>query len=88
MLTINKIKIHKEYGGDIDMFVRHKNKSWPDQFLDEDWGLIASLTQDILLMKRGHASQSYIDNLNQRLQESCDNQKTIDELMKLDKFLK
>jgi hypothetical protein len=52
---------------------------------DKDWAAIEGFVQDIILVKNNLASETYIKALNERLQENCDAEETIEELKKLAK---
>jgi hypothetical protein len=47
---------------------------------DNDWFLIDGFIQDIRLVRRGLAAESFNNDLNRRLEEICENQETINQL--------
>lgn len=83
MITIGKIKLYKNFKGDIDGWARIATKEEKLAINNKDWFLIDSFVQDILLVKKGLTSDSFISSLNQRLKENCDNKITIIALKEL-----
>ncbi|TMI64498.1 MAG: hypothetical protein E6H07_00855 [Bacteroidetes bacterium] len=87
MITKEKIRIFKKYDGDGDAWLRG---AWPwnrRKMNGEDWGLIAQLIQDIKLVEKGLASESYANNLENTLKENCKDAETINELRRVSKLL-
>jgi len=72
MITKAKLNIYKKYEGDGDMFVRCKNKSERDVIGNGDFGLIDDLLQNIEIVDKGLASQSFKDKLANDLREKVD----------------
>jgi len=50
---------------------------------DKDWFLIEGFIQDIRLVKKGLASEIYMQAINERLQDICDSEETIQELKEI-----
>lgn len=73
MITESKIKIYKAYKGDIDAWGRVSKKNERELMTDADWYQIQGLVQDLVIISRGLASESYIIQIESRLQEECDN---------------
>jgi hypothetical protein len=82
MITIKKLKIFSKYNGDVDMWARLGNKS---DIKGEEWSLIDSLIQDLVIIKNGQASQDYIETVNERLLNNLDSGEAIDFLKSLAK---
>lgn len=80
MITKEKLKIFMKYDGNIDDWARRSTKNEKAVMSDNDWRVIESLVQDIFLAKKGLASEEFSKNLNDKLNDSCDNQETINAL--------
>lgn len=80
MISIDKIKIFQKYQGDIDYWARSSNKKEKLIISDNDWFLIDTLIQDMLLVKKGLSTKEFEANLDHRLKESCYNHEAIDHL--------
>ncbi|TCC86446.1 hypothetical protein EZ428_15190, partial [Pedobacter frigiditerrae] len=72
MITIDKIKIFDSYGGDIDGLARVGRESEKKLFDNNDWSLIDGLYQDIELINKRFAAQTYIDQTITKLKDNCD----------------
>lgn len=77
VITINKIKIYERFNGDADGWARVGSKEEKSIINDEDWSLIEGFIQDINLVKKGLASETFMNSLNERLKEKCDSEQTI-----------
>lgn len=80
MITRDKIKIYKRYSGDIDSWARSGSKKEKLVMNDDDWYLIDGFIQDLSLVEKGLTSQTFEDDLNNRLKENCDAKETIQAL--------
>ena len=83
MITNDKIKIFKKYNGDIDSWTRNNSKKESLIISDDDWYLIDTLIQDLLLMKKQLISSKFNDSLRKKIEENCENKKVISQLEKL-----
>jgi hypothetical protein len=83
MITIEKIRIYNYFNGDIDGWARAGTKEQKAIIQDKDWFLIEGFVQDIRLGKKGLASETYMKAIAERLSESCDSEKSIQELKNL-----
>jgi hypothetical protein len=83
MITHQKLKIYDEYNGDIDSWARMGSRHQNSLMNDDDWLLIDSLIQDIILEKKGIISKEFSDSLHQKLIEVCDTKETINNLKKI-----
>ena len=72
MITTEKIKIFNSYGGDIDGLARDGRDYEKKLFDNNDWPLIDNLFQDIELINKELAAQTYIDQTLVKLKENCD----------------
>lgn len=72
MITIDKIKIFDRYGGDIDGLARVGGDFEKKLFDNNDWSLIDDFYQDIELMNKRLAAQTYIDHTIAKLKYNCD----------------
>ncbi len=83
MLTKDKVNIYKSFKGDIDGWARAGTAEQKAEMKDKDWSLIEGFLQDIRLVKNGLASEVYMKSIDERLQETCDNEDTIKELKEI-----
>jgi hypothetical protein len=81
IITKDKLALYKRFGGDIDAWARSQNSK--GLMNDDDWLLIESLVQDILLIHNGNASIEYTEKVNANLKVSCDSDETIRQLKKI-----
>jgi hypothetical protein len=72
MITTEKIKIFNSYGGDIDGLARNSRSNDHNLISDNEWSLIDNFFQDIELINKGLAAQTYIEQTLLRLKENCD----------------
>jgi hypothetical protein len=87
MIAAEKVNVYREYHGWYDGYYI-KTKSEPERLVsDKEWGLIDNLLQDLTLVRRGVAAESFKEDLNRRLKESCDNEETIKQLVELEVYL-
>nr|WP_294948685.1 hypothetical protein [uncultured Mucilaginibacter sp.] len=77
MITLNKLKIYKRYGGDADHFARLNRKEDQAVISDNDWGLITDMLQDIYMIESVPVSKTFLANANKKQVDNCDNQDTI-----------
>jgi|GEM_PF-965620 hypothetical protein len=87
MITIEKLEIYRRCGGSVDWY-QVQSHSIPQIISDGEWGQIDGFIQDIFLVDTNRADKLFTDKLNQKLKETCDNEKTIEELKNLEKFLR
>jgi hypothetical protein len=71
MLTVAKLDIYRQYGGDIDGWARHARDALRAGIDDTDWALIDDLLLGLDLVARGEASLSYAQALEHRIAEVC-----------------
>jgi len=83
MITAEKLKIYKKCSGNIeswDRFGKKKDKSFLEY---EEWELIDELIQNLELVEKGLASDSFKTQTLNKLNEICDSEKTKQELKSL-----
>ena len=74
MITIEKIKIFDNYGGDIDGLARVGCDYEKKLFDNNDWSLIDNFYQDIELINKRLAAKTYIEQTFANLKENCDHE--------------
>ena len=74
MITIEKIKIFDNYGGDIDGLARVGRDYEKKLFDNNDWSLIDNFYQEIELINKRLAAQTYIEQTFANLKENCDHE--------------
>ena len=85
MITTKKLSFYRKYEGDGDWFLR---SAWPwqrNKISPGEWKMMEELIQDIKLMDRGLASDSYKESLLEKIKANCEDEKTIAELRRLAK---
>lgn len=83
MLTLAKIRVYREYGGDIDGFARAKDSNDCSLITDDEWFLIDSLAQKLFLIKNGKASPEYAKSILDEVRRNAEDEEAISELMEL-----
>lgn len=83
MITINKIEIYKRFNGDVDGWARIGSSEEKSMMNDDDWFLIEGFIQDISLVKKCIASDTFMKSVNERLKKNCDNDATIQAITEL-----
>lgn len=83
MITEELINMFKKYDGNIDNWARNSSKKEKLIITDDDWYLLDSLLQDLLLVKKGLTSTDFNSRLNINIVKSCKNKNTISKLKKL-----
>lgn len=83
MITIDKIKIYKRFNGDVDGWARIGTAEEKSIMSDEDWFLIDGFIQDLILVKKHLVSDEFIKKINERLNENCDTDETIQAIKNL-----
>ena len=80
MITIEKLKEYEEFHGYYDGFYTQKVKHGKNLTSDEEWDLISNFIQDIYLIQNNLAAKTFVQDLNDKLEENCDNKGTIEYL--------
>ncbi|GEM58372.1 hypothetical protein B0A78_07070 [Flavobacterium columnare NBRC 100251 = ATCC 23463] len=74
MITKEKIKVFDSYNGDIDGPARVGSDYEKKLFGNNEWSLIDNFYQDIELINKRLAAQTYIEQTFVKLKENCDNE--------------
>ena len=85
MITLRQIEIFKKFNGDIDHFSRIGSAKEKLGFSDNDWSLIASFVQDLELVKKGLAAESFIKNLDLQLKQNLESEAVLVKLKSITK---
>ena len=83
MITLEHIEIYKKYGGNGDGFIRCATLEEKSIMSYHDWSLIDDIVQDLIIIKKGFASVSFIGLVDERLKKNCDNEEVIQVLMNM-----
>jgi hypothetical protein len=84
MLTLKKLKIFQKYHGDGDAFVRAAKNKELLLFEDSDWMEVGSLYQDAKIIKNGLVAESYRQEILKRMENLCDDKKTMQYLLEME----
>jgi len=74
MITKDKLNIYKKYSGDIDAWARVGKRKELSIINDQEWSQIDTLINDLELIEKGHASDSFKHQTNKKLEEFCENE--------------
>lgn len=85
MITLRKIEIFKKFSRDIDHFVRVWTPQDKIDISDKDWSLIDSLLQDLELVDKGLAADTFVKRLDERIKECCESEGVLQELKRINK---
>ena len=83
MLTLAKIRVYRKYGGDIDGYARAKNPHDCPLVTDEEWFLIDSLVQKLMLVKNGKTSPEYANRISAEVYQCVEGEEALNELMEI-----
>ncbi|WP_343303372.1 hypothetical protein AAHN97_17590 [Chitinophaga niabensis] len=83
MITLEKLDIYKRYDGSVDGWSHSGSSRQKQAMTDKDWFVIESFIQDLTLVKRGLASESFQESLNNRLKGECDNEGALEEIKRM-----
>ena len=83
MITKDKLKIYKRYNGDIDGWARSGSKQEKTSIDDSDWYMIDQFIQDLKLIKKGLAAETYATDVYKKLNDNCDNIETLAQIQAL-----
>lgn len=83
MLTLEKIRVYRKYGGDIDGLARVKNPDDCSLVTDEEWFLIDSLVQKLSLVKNGKASPEFARRISAEVRQCVEGEEALNELMEI-----
>lgn len=83
MITRKKIEIFKKYNGDPDHFARVGTSQDKINISDEEWSLIGVFIQDLELVNKGLASDTFVNRLEERIKENIESVDVLQELKSL-----
>lgn len=83
MITQEKIKIYLKFDGDIDAWTRTGTKKEKLVMTDEDWYTIDSILQDLSLAQKKLTSPEFNSTLDDKLNQSCDGEDTVNQLKRV-----
>jgi hypothetical protein len=84
MINLEKIKIYFSYDRDIDSWARCATKNEKRKISNEDWYLLDTFSQDIILLNNKLTSVDYANELRAKLINNFDSKDT---LIKFEKLL-
>lgn len=85
MITTEKLQEYSQYNGSFDGFYMQKVKNGTNIATESEWYLIDKLIQEVELVNKNLASDTFANKLENKLQNHCDNQKTIEMLKQMAK---
>jgi hypothetical protein len=80
MLTLEKLKTYRRFGGDIDGWARCQDGTDDCGMTDADWHLIDELIGALHLVASGKASSQFVAVVQRRVIESAADDQTREEL--------
>jgi hypothetical protein len=83
MITHRKLEIFKKFNGDIDHLARVGSPLDKMDISDKDWSLIDSFLQDLELVEKGLAADSFKQDLNSRLKDNLESETILQELKRI-----
>jgi hypothetical protein len=85
MVTKEKLKIYRLYGGFYDGFyVQNKDNILFDLFRDnDDWHIIDELVAELTIVKQGLASKTFEKNLIEKIDKYCSKEEGLYDLLNL-----
>jgi hypothetical protein len=85
MLTLHKLKIYRQFGGDLDGWARTSSSAEKSMMGDEDWFLIDELRQGLSIVLSGHASLEFAQTVERRLLALTEDESTREAIRSLAK---
>ena len=80
MLTQEKLKTYRRFGGDIDGYARSHGQGDTSGITDEDWALIDELCGALFIVAAGKASAEFAATVDRRLQEAAADPETCEQM--------
>jgi hypothetical protein len=80
MITEAGLAVYRSFNGDVDGFARVGTAAQKALLPERDWGVIASLVQDLFLVQQGLVSAEYAAGLQHRLVLHCSSREVIGSL--------
>jgi hypothetical protein len=88
MLTEEKVKIYKQYHGNIDAWAQDGTKKEKLIIDDHDWYTLDNLVQDLYIINNQAVSEDFATTLAHTLKLNCINDEVIDQVKRLAKWIK
>ena len=85
MLALDKLRIYRRFGGDIDGWARTHGRGDTSGMTDDDWSLIDELRQGLRIVSSGQASAEFASSVERRLLASTADDRTREQLRELAK---
>jgi hypothetical protein len=85
MLTPEKLRIYRRFGGDIDGWARASGLGDSSGMTDDDWSLIDELRQGLRIVSSGQASVEFASSVERRLLAATADDRTREQLRELAK---
>jgi hypothetical protein len=85
MLTLEKLRTYRRFGGDIDGWARTHGRGDTSGITDDDWSLIDELRQGLRIVSSGQASVEFASYVERRLLASTADDQTREQLRELAK---
>ncbi len=83
MITTEKLKIYQRFNGDSHGWGQFGSEADKAAMDDDDWMIIDSLIRDIYLINTGLAADAFIESVDEKLEELCDSEDTMQALRRL-----
>lgn len=83
MITISKLNIFNEYGGDIDGPTRMGRQTVFQEISSDEWHLIAGFNTDIAIINQNKASNDFIEKTAKKISSHCDSESSLQLLNQL-----
>lgn len=83
MITITKLNIFNEYGGDIDGPERMGSHAVFQEISSDEWFLIARISKDLAIINQNKASIDFIEKAVKKIYSHCDKESSLQLLNQL-----
>ncbi|MCX6921693.1 MAG: hypothetical protein NT154_00510 [Verrucomicrobia bacterium] len=83
MLTLEKLKTYRRFGGDIDGYARSHGRGDTSGITDADWQLIDELRGALFIVASEKASPEFAAVVERRLQEASADPETREQMRQL-----
>ena len=77
MITKSGLAVYRLFNGDVDGFARVGTAAQRALLPEREWGVIASLLQDLFLVQQGLISAEYTAGVQHRLGRHCSSREVI-----------
>ena len=83
MLTLEKLRTYRRFGGDIDGYARSHGRGDTSGITDAEWQLIDELRAALFIVGSGKASPEFAAVVERRLQEASTDPETREQMRQL-----